>query len=55
MIGEQPQPDLFQVVQALDAAARFPGRLHGGQQEPDEHADDRDHHEKLGQRERTAS
>jgi hypothetical protein len=43
--------DLPQVIAALAASRGFAGRLHGGQQEPDEPTDDRDHDEQFDKRE----
>jgi hypothetical protein len=45
------QAELLEVVGALEAASRFPRRLNGRQQETDQHRDDRDHDQKLDQRE----
>ena len=36
------QPNLFQVVRALNSSRRLAGRLNGGQQQRDQHRDDRD-------------
>ena len=49
------QPDLVEVVLAGGAASRFAGRLHRGQEQADEHADDADHHEQFHEGERTRS
>ena len=40
---------MLQVVDALGAACRLPGRLHGGQQQGDQDRDDRDHDQQLDQ------
>jgi hypothetical protein len=37
------------MVLALHPPRRFAGRLHGWQQERDQYADDRDHHQQLHQ------
>jgi hypothetical protein len=44
-------PDLLQVVGALDSPRRLACRLHGGEEQRDEHADDRDNDQELNQRE----
>ena len=36
------QADLLEIVDALGAACGLAGRLHGGQQQGDQHRDDRD-------------
>jgi hypothetical protein len=41
---------LLQVVGALGAAGRFAGRLHGGQKQRHEDADDGDHDQQFDQR-----
>ena len=46
------QADLLQVVGALHPAGRLARRLHGRQQQGDQHADDRDHDEQFDQGER---
>ena len=45
----QSQPDLLEVVGALDPPRRFPRRLHGGEQQSDQDGDDRDDDEQLDQ------
>ena len=47
----QGEPDLLQVVHALDPPRRLAGRLNGRQQQGDQDGDDRDHHQELDQRE----
>jgi hypothetical protein len=42
--------DLFEVILALRAACRFASRLHSGQKQAHEHADDRNDNEQLHQR-----
>ncbi len=49
------ETDLLEVVGALTAAGRFARRLHGGQQQCDEDADDRNHHQQLDQSETAKS
>jgi hypothetical protein len=49
--GRDRQPDLLEVVAALHPPPRLAGRLHGGQEEADEHRDDRDHDEQFDERE----
>jgi hypothetical protein len=44
------QANLFQVIGALHAPRRFPSRLHCWQQESDQDANDRNHHQQLNQR-----
>ena len=51
LVSGQRDPDLLQVVDALAPPRRLAGRLHGRQQQRDQHADDGDHHEQLDQRE----
>jgi hypothetical protein len=46
----QTEPDLLKMIAALHAASRFAGRLHGGQQERDEHSDDGNDNEQFHQR-----
>jgi hypothetical protein len=41
------QPDLLQVVRALDASGGLAHLLHGGQQEADQHRDDGDDDEQF--------
>jgi hypothetical protein len=45
------QSEIPQIVNAIGASRRFPGGLDGGQKQCDEHANNRDHHQKLYQRE----
>jgi hypothetical protein len=45
------QPDLPQMILALSAAGRLASRLHGGQKQRDQHADDGNYHQQLYQRE----
>src|SRR5262249_37254034 len=40
----------LEIVLALTATGGLAGRLHGGQQQCDEHADDRDDHEQFDER-----
>jgi hypothetical protein len=47
----QPETALLEVVAAHAAATGLTGRLHGGQQESDQHADNGDHHEQFHKRE----
>ena len=42
------QADLLEVVDALGPAGRLAGRLHGRQEQGDQHGDDGDHHQQLG-------
>ena len=51
LVVVQPQADLLEVVGALDAARGLAGRLHGGQQQGDQHRDDGDDDQQLDQRE----
>ena len=46
-----PQPQLLELVLAAAPAGRLAGRLNRGQEQRDEHADDRDHDEQFDQRE----
>ena len=48
----QGQAELLEVVGALHPAGRLARRLHRGQQQRDQDADDRDHHQQLDQRKR---
>jgi hypothetical protein len=43
--------ELFELVRALHPPRRLAGRLHRRQQERDQDANDRDHHEQLDERE----
>ena len=45
------QADLPEIVHALRPPRRFPGRLHGGQEQRDQKADDQDDDEQFDQRE----
>ena len=45
------QGDLLEIVRALHPPRRLAGRLHGGQQQCDQDADDGDDHEQLDERE----
>jgi len=47
----QGEPDLFQIVHALQPPRGFAGRLHGRQKQRDQDRDDGDHHQELDQRE----
>ena len=51
VVAVHGQGQLLQVVRALGAVGRFANLLHGGQQQPDQHRDDGNHHEQLDQRE----
>ncbi len=51
LVVHDRQADLLHVIHALGTVRRFPCRLHGGQQQRDENADDRDHDQQLNQRE----
>jgi hypothetical protein len=44
------QCKLLEIVFALRLPRGLAGRLHGGQQERDQNADDRDHHKKFHER-----
>ena len=44
---DHPEGHLFEVALARGQTCRLSSRLHGRQQEADEHADDRDHRQKL--------
>jgi hypothetical protein len=54
VVIQEGESDLLQMVHALRSAGRFPSRLHGRQQQYDQHRDDGDDHQQLYQRE-TAS
>jgi hypothetical protein len=45
------QNDLPESVDAIGTSRRLARRLHRGQEQGDEHADDGDHHQQLDQRE----
>ena len=56
MVIVQGDAQLLQIVSALGAASRFPGRLHSGQQQRDQDGDDRNHDQQLDQsKSRTSS
>jgi hypothetical protein len=46
----QGQTDLFQMVDALRPPSRLAGGLHRGQQQRDQHTDNRNHDQQLDQR-----
>ena len=48
------QADLLEVVLALGASGRFARRLHGRQQQSDQHADDGDDHQQFDERKATS-
>jgi hypothetical protein len=50
-----PQPDLLEVVGALDPVGRLPDFLDGGEQQSDQNADDGDDDQQLDERERRAT
>jgi hypothetical protein len=43
------EPDLLQIVDTLNASRRLASRLHRGQKQADEHADDSDYDQDLDQ------
>ena len=43
------QADLLEIVRALGTSGGLAGRLHGRQQQRDQHGDDGDHHQQLDQ------
>jgi len=45
------QPELLQVVRAGGAGGGLADLLDGGEEQPDQDGDDRDHHQQLDQRE----
>ena len=51
----QPQAELLEVVGALGTPRGLARRLHGREQQGDQHGDDRDHHQKLDQGEASSS
>ena len=51
LMPQQAQPDLLEVVEALNLPGRLSSRLHRRQQQPHQHADDGDHHQQFHQRE----
>ena len=54
-VAEDRQGDVVHVALALGTAAGLAGRLDGGQEEPDQDADDADHHQQLDQCETLAA
>ena len=52
---ERRHRNLLEVVAAVRSPARFPGRLHGRDQQSREDGDDRHHGEQLDEREATGS
>ena len=50
MIMMGGQAELPKIVRALRPPGRFAGRLNGRQQQRDQDADDRDHHQQLDER-----
>src|SRR5262249_36514475 len=54
LVGVERQPDLLEVVGALQASRRLADLLDGGQQQADQNADDGDDNEQLDQGERPA-
>jgi hypothetical protein len=55
MVIVQGEADLLEVVDALGASGGLAGRLDGGQQQRDQHGDDRNHDQELDQGECTSS
>ena len=51
LVVVQGEADLLEVVDALGTPGRLARRLHGGQQQGDQHGDDRDDHQQFDQRE----
>jgi hypothetical protein len=51
LVGVEGDADLPELVATGDAAGRLASRLHGRQDQPHEHRDDRDHHQQLDERE----
>jgi hypothetical protein len=49
VVIREPEADLLEIIGALAAASRLPGRLHGGQQQPDQHSNDGNNHQELDQ------
>jgi hypothetical protein len=49
MVFLRGQAKLFQIVDALGPVGRLTRSLYGRQEQPDEHADDRDHDQQLDQ------
>ena len=45
----QREPDLFEVILALGSSGGFPGLLHGGQQECNQHRNDGNDNEQLNE------
>ena len=55
MVVVHGQPELLQVVDALDPPRRLASRLNGRQQERDQDGDDRDDDQQLDERETATS
>jgi hypothetical protein len=53
MVSMHGQTNLFQIVLALSASCRLAPGLHGRQQQRDQEADNRNHHQYFDQREAT--
>ncbi len=53
MIVMQRQTDLLEVIRALCSSRRFAGRLDCREQQGDQDADDRYHHQQLDERKRS--
>jgi hypothetical protein len=51
VVGVHRQAQLLEVVSAAAPSPRLACRLHCGQKQPDEHADDGDHHKQFDERE----
>src|SRR5262249_53579611 len=51
VVAMHRETNLLELVRTARPAGAFPRRLDGREQEGDEHADDRDHHEELDERE----
>jgi len=49
LVIDDCQTDLLEVIGALYPPRRFPGRLHGRQEQPHQDADDGNHHQQLDQ------
>src|SRR5262249_4338543 len=54
VIGVDGQQQLLLVVRTTGDVGNFPHLLHGGQEQADQHRDDRYHHQQLDQRKGTA-
>jgi hypothetical protein len=52
---EAAEGELSQVVAAGDSSCRFPGRLHGREEQGDEHSDDRNDRQQFNKREARAA